>query len=254
VSGVSRSQSRRHHRFRFDAAWRTAVDTIINPTWTFLGRGSLILLVSGEVDVRLPDGRVYRGVLKRHISKGQPWFVGFVSCQDENGARRDERLNAEGALPEPRPPSFDLWPLQVKLNPARKPGKADYLGLMWVSALDGCRGGEVYRLVAGTRRSGVFLNGYVVRYGGPSRSCGQASKGRGVAHGWPTIMGPSLASCLLRGEQIGVAKENPVSAGLLAQDRQRVARPTDRFSARRRHRHREMIAQVRPVACRWCLR
>jgi hypothetical protein len=69
-------------------------------------------------------------------------------------------------VPAVTPPYFDLWPLQVKVRPARKPG-ADYVGLLWVSARDGRPGGEVYRIVAETRESDVFLNGYVVPYRRP---------------------------------------------------------------------------------------
>jgi len=168
-SWARRRYLRKHHSFprlTFDAAWRTAVDALINPYWAFIGRGSFILRVSGDVEIKLPDGRVYRGRLRRHIDKATPWFVGFVHCQDEAGAQRDDRLNAEGALPDPRPSFFDLWPLQVKINPSRKPG-ADYVGLLWVSATDGRPGGEVYRVVAGTRGSDVVLNGYVMPYRGP---------------------------------------------------------------------------------------
>jgi hypothetical protein len=138
------------------------VDTLTHPHWTFLGRGTFILYVAGDVEIRLPDGRFYRGKLKRHLGNGQPWYVGFLLCQDHAGAARDERLNAEGAVPVVRPPSFDLWPLQVKVSPARKPG--DYLGLLWVSTIDERPGGEVYRGVANRRASDVFLNGYVVAY------------------------------------------------------------------------------------------
>jgi hypothetical protein len=164
-----RRHLRKHHpfpRLTFDAAWRTAVDVLINPYWAFIGRGSFILRLSGDVEIKLLDGRVYRGRLRRHITKATPWFVGFVHCQDEAGAQRDERLNAEGALPEPRPSFFDLWPLQVKINPTGKPGSG-YVGLLWVTATDGRPGGEVYRVVAGTRDSDVILNGYIMPYRGP---------------------------------------------------------------------------------------
>ena len=159
---------KRFHRFTFDAAWQAAVDTLTNPYWRFLGRGSFILRLSGDVEVRLPDGRVYRARLKRHLTEGRPWFVGFLLCQDHAGAARDARLNAEGAVPMEKPPYFDLWPLQVKISPARKPG-ADYAGLLWVSSPNGEPGGEVYRVVAERRESDVFLNGYVVSYRRTSR-------------------------------------------------------------------------------------
>ena len=158
---------RKHRpRLTFDAAWRTAVDALINPYWAFIGRGSFILRVSGDVEIKLPDGRGYRGRLRRHTAKATPWFVGFVHCQNEAGALRDERLNAEGALPNLRPTFFDLWPLQVKLSPVRKAG-ADYEGFCGCRPTDGRSGGEVYRVVAGTRDSDVVLNGYIVPYWGP---------------------------------------------------------------------------------------
>jgi len=70
----------------------------------------------------------------------------IVVCTREHHRTHDERLNADGATPPEQPPSFDLWPLQVKVSPARKPG-ADYVGLLWVSARDGRPGGEVYRIM-----------------------------------------------------------------------------------------------------------
>jgi hypothetical protein len=169
-SWARRRYLRKHHPFprvSFDAAWRTAVDAIVNPYWALIGLGSFILRISGDVEIKLPDRRLYRGRLRRHIANAQPWFVGFVQCQDEAGAQRDERLNAEGALPDPRPSFFDLWPLQVKISPARKPG-ADYVGWLWVSAADDRPGGEVYRVVAGTRDSDVCLNGHVRPYRKPA--------------------------------------------------------------------------------------
>jgi hypothetical protein len=38
---------------------------------------------------------------------------------------------------------------------------------LWVSARDARPGGEIYRVVAETRASDVFLNGYVVPYRRP---------------------------------------------------------------------------------------
>jgi hypothetical protein len=87
----------------------------------------------------------------------------IVVCTREHHRTHDERLNADGATPPEQPPSFDLWPLQVKVSPARKPG-ADYVGLLWVSARDGRPGGEVYRIIAETRDSDVLLHGYVTAY------------------------------------------------------------------------------------------
>jgi hypothetical protein len=126
------------------------------------------------VEATLPDGRLHRGRLRRHVSKGEVWYEDLSAAlvRDPGAAALDEQLNADGALPAVRPPYFNVWPLQMKVSPSplRKRGEAgaDYLGLLWVSAKDGCPGGEVYRVVAHTRSGELLLKGYVETYSRPA--------------------------------------------------------------------------------------
>ena len=119
------------------------------------------------VDLTLPDGRSYSGPLREHVTDGTTWYEGFLEARSLGAALRDEELNADGALPNEAPPKFNLWPRQIKINPAPVPqhGKArcDFLGTLWVSASDGAPGGQLFTVVA-NRGLLVVMKGYVVRY------------------------------------------------------------------------------------------
>jgi hypothetical protein len=167
-----------YRRIVFDDAWKAAIATLTDPYWSIFGRGPFNLSMGDPsspapyvVELTLPDGRVYTGHLRKHITAGEAWYEGFLDATDPLVAIFDERLNADGAVPANAHPKFNLWPRQIKLSPSplRKRGEngADYLGTLWVSARDGRPGGEPYAVVADLGRTSV-LTGYVTAYNKPS--------------------------------------------------------------------------------------
>jgi hypothetical protein len=151
-------------RLSFPAGWREALDHLVNPTYRFLGRGPFKMWPPvGQVypvEVVLPDGRRYAGRMRRHVTNGRVWYEGFLEAEDADGARCDETLNADGALP-PNASVGSLWPRQITINtlPPSRRGSA-FVGRLWVSARDGRPGGEVYSVVADSGW-GLPMVGYV---------------------------------------------------------------------------------------------
>ncbi len=125
--------------------------------------------MSFKVQLRLPDGRAYRGALRAHPSgdAGTLWYEGFVTALDPAVYARDEELNADGAMPALAPQRLGLWPCQLKLNPTpsreRDDINGEYVGRLWVSAADGCPGGEIYTIVANSSAEPGFT-GHVTSY------------------------------------------------------------------------------------------
>jgi hypothetical protein len=161
-SAARRRYLRKHHPFprvSFDYAWRASIDALTESYWRMRGRGPFAVHVNGDAIIHLPDGRLYEGRLYQHVTKGLVWYEGFVGCHDRAGAELDERLNAEGAVPASRPPSFALWPLQAKVSPSLPGSRHAYHGWLWVPAADGVGGGVVFRIVAGSVDAGVAAQG-----------------------------------------------------------------------------------------------
>lgn len=164
------SRRRRFPRFSFDAAWRAGIDALV-ALWRNHRRGSFIATKTPSgglvAHINLPDGRVYTTTLRPHHTHGRDWYEGFVTCCTPEDADRDQLLNADGVLPDIAPPSFNLWPCQMKLSPSRFAGDKDsvWFGRLWVSARNDRPGGEVYSIFAdGVAEDDVAFRGVVLRY------------------------------------------------------------------------------------------
>lgn len=158
----------------FDASWQAAIDAIVASYMRLHGRGRFRMRNARPdsptpflVDLTLPDGRAYQGGMRRHVTDGEEWYEGFLDADSMSTALRDEELNADGALPADAPPRFNLWPRQLKINPApvAQSGKtrSEFVGRLWVSASDGAPGGQLFTVVA-NRGHLVVMKGHVVRY------------------------------------------------------------------------------------------
>lgn len=161
---------RRFPRFTFDTAWWAAIEALVLRWQPRHRKGTFTVVTAvGELlaHISLPDGRAYSSTLRPHHNHGREWFGGFVSCTNADDAERDQVLNADGILPEIAPPSFNVWPCQMKLSPSRFDGAngSAWFGRLWVSARDGRPGGEVYSIFANAvAEDDVTFRGEVVRY------------------------------------------------------------------------------------------
>jgi len=117
----------RRKRTTFPPGWKEALEGLEDPYWRIFNRGPFEAHVDSEagvaackLDLRLPDGRAYRGTLHAHTSVegGGLWYEVFVSALEHATAARDDVLNADGAMPAVAPDRFNLWPCQIKLSPS----------------------------------------------------------------------------------------------------------------------------------------
>lgn len=132
-----------------DASWDRVIDTLTREYNRSREPGHF-RWNHGHVVLTLADGRTYEG--RAVEPRPNEFLVGTLSGVG------DDTLNADGSRPVYWPDNLDLWPMQIKVF---RPGKDGLRrGVVWLPHARGRLRGELYRVTAVSRQSG--LHGVVI--------------------------------------------------------------------------------------------
>ena len=154
----------------------------IQRSWLRVFKNPADALAPYKVEMRLPDGRSYRGRMRSHPnSAGGFWYEGFVTAERAQGYAHDQQLVRYPVMPALAPARWNLLPCQMKINPYPVGDDVDGLiGSVWVSRADGVQGGELFTILGQHHHQGsLVIAGDVRRYRQPRRDKHDASR---VAH------------------------------------------------------------------------